>query len=228
MKKLVLSTGAALGMAVAAPPVKAQEPTPAPAAVVPAAVTKAEFDALTKSLDSLRAEVMKLKEQGNTTDAALFGKKDGTAGSDGMYRRLNAMEEKLTAVQETLKKLDDKLTAMTKTTSASSPLSGGVTPSGGAGDPNWVKPQQMPSTAGATPTVPTPANPNAGTIRIVNEYPAEISLVINRTMAYKLAAGEVKAVEVPQGSYTYELLMTGAQPTTSTIKAGETVTLRIK
>jgi hypothetical protein len=43
-----------------------------------------------------------------------------------------------------------------------------------------------------------------------------------------MTPGETKTVEVPVGSYTYELLGSGSQPTTSTVRDAETVTLRIR
>ena len=52
-----------------------------------------------------------------------------------------------------------------------------------------------------------------------------ITLVNGRS--HRLAPGEARTVEVPPGSYTYELLHAGAQPKTAAIKDGETVTLRV-
>ncbi|OWK43324.1 hypothetical protein FRUB_02923 [Fimbriiglobus ruber] len=65
------------------------------------------------------------------------------------------------------------------------------------------------------------------TVRLVNDYQVEISLIVNGK-SHQLNPGETKAVEVPAGEYTYELLAAGGQAVTSKIKAGETVTLRIR
>jgi hypothetical protein len=64
-------------------------------------------------------------------------------------------------------------------------------------------------------------------VRIVNDYPTEMSMLINGR-SVRLQPGESRTVDVPPGSYTYELLHAGSQPTTSAIKDGETVTLRIR
>lgn len=67
-----------------------------------------------------------------------------------------------------------------------------------------------------------------GIIRIVNDYPVEISMVINKDVSYKVGPNSVKTLEVPAGEFTYELLQSGTGPVKSTIKDKETVTLRIK
>jgi len=81
------------------------------------------------------------------------------------------------------------------------------------------------STSGFTPGTTPPAAKTA--VRIVNDYPIEMSLMLNGK-SHRLMPGEVKLVDVPAGSYTYELLHAGAQESKSAIKDGETVTLRIR
>jgi hypothetical protein len=63
-------------------------------------------------------------------------------------------------------------------------------------------------------------------IRIVNDYPTEMSMMVNGK-SYRIAPGEVKILDVPAGSYSYELLHAGSQPKSGTVRDGETVTLRI-
>jgi hypothetical protein len=77
----------------------------------------------------------------------------------------------------------------------------------------------------ATPIV----DPKAakGIVRIVNEYPVQVSIVVNGT-SYRVAPTKTLDVEVPVGDFTYQLLESGAAATKSTIKEKETVTLRIK
>lgn len=75
------------------------------------------------------------------------------------------------------------------------------------------------------------ADPMAGkgTVRIVNEYPVEISMVINGK-SQRVAANTELKVTVPMGEFSYLLLSSGVAgtETKSTIKEKETVTLRIK
>ena len=80
----------------------------------------------------------------------------------------------------------------------------------------------------ATPNV-IPADPRTGkgTIRVVNEYPVQISIVVNGT-SYRVAPTKSLDVDVAAGEFTYQLLESGAASTKSVIKEKETVTLRIK
>jgi len=66
-----------------------------------------------------------------------------------------------------------------------------------------------------------------GVVRIVNEYPVEISMVVNER-SYKVAPGTKLDVDIPAGDFSYHLLQAAAPPTKSVIKDKETVTLRIK
>ena len=66
-----------------------------------------------------------------------------------------------------------------------------------------------------------------GIVRVVNEYPIEVSIVVNDS-SYRVVPGKTRDVEIPAGDFTYQLLQNGAAPTKSTIKDKEVVTLRIK
>ncbi len=66
-----------------------------------------------------------------------------------------------------------------------------------------------------------------GTVKIINDYPIEVSIVIN-DKSYRVAPNKVLDVEVPAGEFTYQLLQSGAPATKSIIRDKETVRLRIK
>jgi hypothetical protein len=66
-----------------------------------------------------------------------------------------------------------------------------------------------------------------GTVRVVNEYPVQISIVVNGT-SYRVAPNKTLDVDVPAGDFTYQLLEAGSGSTKSRINEKETVTLRIK
>jgi hypothetical protein len=74
---------------------------------------------------------------------------------------------------------------------------------------------------------PTPEARPKGVVKVVNEYPVEISIVINER-SYPVAAGTKLEVAVPAGEFSYLLLQSGAPATRSVIKDKEVVTLRIK
>ncbi|MGL6097730.1 MAG: hypothetical protein ACRC7O_18265 [Fimbriiglobus sp.] len=206
-RQMVLST--ALGLALtAAPttPVRADD------------ATNTAIAELKKTVGELKTQVDGLTRNQKDTDSLVFGTKDG---SDGIARRLSVLEEKLTAVQVTLNKLEAKLVDPTRSTVGSSPLAAGSNP---------PIPQPMPSgpsATGATTPLASPLTGPKGVVRIVNEYPVEISLIVN-TKSYRVAPSESRSIDVPAGSYTYELLQSGSQAQTSPIKDGETITLRVR
>ena len=76
------------------------------------------------------------------------------------------------------------------------------------------------------PAIVPEAKPK-GIVKVVNEYPVEISMVIN-DKSHRIAPNTKIEVEVPAGDFSYQLLQSGAATTRSVIKDKETVTLRIK
>lgn len=85
------------------------------------------------------------------------------------------------------------------------------------------------TTAGSSP-VPKTAEPlpaSRGVVRIVNDYPIPVSIVVNG-LTYKLEPRETKDVAVPSGSFKYQLMFAGATDTERAIKENETVTLTIR
>jgi hypothetical protein len=107
------------------------------------------------------------------------------------------------SLREKLEKIDKDLTAYKNQTSSSS-----------------LRPQ-------------TPANPivdpraGKGMVRVVNDYPVQISMVING-ISHKIPPSMALDFDVQAGEFSYQLLESGAAPTKSFIKEKETVTLRIK
>ncbi|MDY3553396.1 hypothetical protein R5W24_002497 [Gemmata sp. JC717] len=77
------------------------------------------------------------------------------------------------------------------------------------------------------PAVVTPEVKPKGIVRVVNEYPVEITMLIN-DRTHRVAPSTKVDVEVPAGDFSYQLLQSGAAVTRSVIKDKETVTLRIK
>ena len=211
---------AAFGLALAASPTSpvfadnapgSGTPTP-----TPVATTNTDVDALKKQVEDLKRDLKDLKEFHQNTEAFLYGKNDGPSKTDGVMRRLASLEEKMKAVQDLLIKLDDKLTQATRVAGSSPLNNGNLTPNTGTSTPDIPKPMAAPGITGAK-----------GTIRIVNEYPTEVSLLLNGK-AYRVESNEVKSIEIPAGNYSYELLQSGAQAVSSSIKDSESVTLRIR
>lgn len=75
----------------------------------------------------------------------------------------------------------------------------------------------------------TDAMAGKGTVRVVNDYPVEITIVVNDN-SHRVAPNTKLDITVPAGTFTYQLISAGTTltPTRSTIKEKEIVTLRIK
>jgi hypothetical protein len=86
---------------------------------------------------------------------------------------------------------------------------------------------QLKNSTSLRPGTAADAMAGKGTVRVVNEYPVEISIVVNQN-SYRVAPNTKLDVTVPAGEFTYQLLQSGAPATRSTIKEKETVTLRIR
>lgn len=191
---------AVLGAALATAPTRADEPKPPPQK----SDNTVALEALKKDVDALRDDIKKLQTFRKDLEDTVYGKKDGGTGADiGLMSRLDRLDQ-------SIKKLDEQLTKI--------------------GDPKPTT--ALRTDTGSAPALPsTPAAPssivNLSHVRIVNDYPVEMSMIVNRK-SYRVGPGETRTVDVPPGSYTYELLAAGSQPTTSQIKDSETVTLRIR
>ncbi|HEV3386127.1 MAG TPA: hypothetical protein VG097_15005 [Gemmata sp.] len=94
-------------------------------------------------------------------------------------------------------------------------------------DINKLKAQASTSLKPTTVTPVPEIKTGRGTVRIVNEYPIQISMVVNGT-SYQIPPSKEVVVEVAAGDFTYQLLQSGASPTLSKIRDKESVTLRIK
>jgi len=177
---------------------------PAPAARAEEPKPAAADIELKKQIDDLKKEVAALRKQNEVQGEYLLGRTDGKAPvtqlDHGLLKRVETLEEAIARIE---KKVD-----ATKQVVGSSPL-GNPTPIGNGGNP------------------PPATTTGSGTIRLINEYPTEVKIVVNG-VSHDLKANELKQVTVPAGEFVYELMAAGATKTTSTIKDAERVTLRIR
>ena len=149
-------------------------------------------------LDQIQKDVKSLQEFRKNTDDAVYGKENSTALADmGLIRRLSEIESQINRINETLKQINAKLGDAGKST-----------------------------TSAFGPMLPGAAV-GRGWVRIINDYPTEMSMIVNGR-SHRVPAGQTVTVDVPPGSFTYELLHAGSNPTTTTVKEGETMTLRIR
>ncbi len=208
---------AALGLALAAAPVSAADPP----AVMPksdaakdvVADLKREFEKMREDVNTERKyrELMedavkgKLNKETNKTEPGLVTK---FGELDARLKRLESALEKLdaTKLEAAMARLEKKLNELETTTAQKPEVAS--------------KPMPGPSTGSAIVGA-------KATVRIVNEYPVPISMMVNGS-SHRVEPSASKSVDVPAGAYTYELLHAGSQATTATIKENDSVTLRIK
>lgn len=164
-------------------------------------------DAATKTADQKLEEIQKSLTR---LTELLDGKKDSMGyplpSDPGVVRQLKELKDDVALLKSQFEAL--------KSTS--------LRPPAGAGSSIPGVPNPMP---GANP----PAVAQQGTVRVVNEYPIEITMVVNgRT--YRVAPNASQDIPVTVGEFSYQLLSANvaAAPTRSTIRASEVVTLRIK
>ena len=215
---------AALGMALAAAPVSAAEtPNKIPAADATKDAAKEDVVGdLKKLVEKLRQDVELEKKFREVTDDTVKGKLNKESGKTepGLVTKFDELDARMKRLEEALKKVDvskfeeaiarleAKLTDMSKTTTTQKPDTA-------------AKPMPGPVTGGPALFV------SKATVRIVNEYPVPISMMVNGT-SHRVEPSSSKSVEIPSGTYSYELLHAGSQATTATIKENDSVTLRIK
>jgi len=195
---------AILGAALAAAPVSAQaqgEKTPAPKPEQKDVAKADELIELKKKVDDLAKELATAKSFRETTEDVLQGRKNAETGKTdaGLISKMLDFDARLKRIEETLLRLEQSIAPGTKSSTSAYPTKDQTTPMTG---PKSV-------------------------VRIVNEYPVQISMLVNGK-SHRVEPNETKLVEIAPGAYTYELLHAGAQATNATIKDGETITLRIK
>lgn len=86
---------------------------------------------------------------------------------------------------------------------------------------------ELKTSTSLSPSRPLDPLAGRGTVRVVNEYPVDISILVNGT-SYRLSPNEKRDILVPMGEFQYQLLTAGAGVTRSSIREKETVTLRIR
>jgi hypothetical protein len=92
----------------------------------------------------------------------------------------------------------------------------------------------QPKSRSFSPAAPGTATPGAasqamGTVKIINDYPVEITMMVNNG-TYRVAPKAELTVHVPVGEFTYQLLNSGASltPTRAVITEKEPVRLRVR
>lgn len=149
-------------------------------------------------LKKIQDDVKELQKFRKNTDDAVYGKEGSAALADmGLLRRLSEIESQISKINQTLKQIEARLNDPSRST-----------------------------TSAFGPTLPGAAL-GRGYVRIVNDYPTEMSMIVNGR-SYRVPPGQTTTVDVPPGSFNYELLHAGSAQKTTTVREGETMTLRIR
>jgi hypothetical protein len=190
---------AVLGSALLAFPLYADAQDPKP----DDPVKQSDLSAIREQLRLLRADVNALKVmefQVKQIREALEGKADGGSAGDGLLKSVSRMETTLNNLDRKLQSLENNLGA--GRTSLASPLVGGL-------------------------AVPIAPGGLRATVKVVNEYPVQVSILVNGTV-HRVNPNMTAEVPVAPGTFRYQLLTSGAGEVVSQIKDGETVTLRVR
>lgn len=192
---------ALVGAALAAAPVSAQTPAEKLPVEKKDALKADDLSTMKKQLEDITKELGLNKTFRDNTEDVIQGRKNAETGKTdpGLISKVLDFDARLRRIEETLLRLEKSMSEAAKSTSAYSPKD----------------------------TSPMAMIGPRSTVRIVNEYPVQISMIVNGK-SHRLEPNETKLVEITAGSYTYELLHAGAQATNGVIKDGDTITLRIK
>jgi len=174
--------------------------TPATAAPPVSKVSAAQTDAeLKKKLEETNNKLTTIQDQLKTLTELLNGKKD--------ERGFPLPSDPGVVAQ--LKDLSDRLKLVEKDVAA------------------MKKTQTSLRPADPIPGATVDPRTGKGTVRVVNEYPVQISIVVNGT-SYRVAPSKSLDIDVPIGEFTYQLLESAEAPKKSVIRNKEPVTLRIR
>lgn len=157
--------------------------------------------AIQKEIADLKADVKLLKEQRAELDKQLNGIRESERKTPVEKGALIRMQEAEAAAEKMAKQIKDLESQLAQKSVSEK------TPVGGSG---------------------SGISPGRGLVKLVNEYNVKVSMMVNG-VSYPLGVNEVKSIEVPEGKLKYELVeFPNASAKETTIKEGETVTLRIK
>ncbi len=180
-------------------------PSPALAQEPPAGpkVMEPNVQDLKKEVETLKNELDSVKRLQGTLEETVLGRKDGkilVPSDKGLFRLMTDLEASVKKLEDRVKKLEE-------------------TPAAGTGPAK--------TTTEASPLTSKPETVSKGTLKLENAYNVNVSIIVNG-ISHALEPQQIKDVEVPAGSFTYELIGANDAKRTSTIRENETVTLRIR
>lgn len=178
-------------------------PSPALAQEPPAGpkVMEPTVQDLKKEVETLKNELDSVKRLQGTLEETVLGRKDGkilVPSDKGLFRLMTDLETSVKKLEVRMKKLEEAPGAVPAKT-----------------------------TTEASPLTSKPETVSKGTLKLENAYNVNVSIIVNG-ISHALEPQQIKDVEVTAGSFSYELIGANDAKRTSTIREGETVTLRIR
>jgi hypothetical protein len=192
-----ITRAAIVGTVMLAAPALAEDPKPSDP------IKYSDLEPIKQDLKKVREDLDALKgvdRQLKDLKEALEGRADkGSLSDDGLLKTVRKLQASLDALNTKLSTLEVKLNDPSRIVGAS-PLAG--------------------------PPMPA-VTVSKSAVKIVNEYPIEISMLVNGS-PHRVPANTTKEVSVAPGAFTYQLLTSGASEVSRRINDGETVTLRVR
>lgn len=160
-----------------------------------------KLDEVLRQLRDLKAAVDSLDRV--RADLRSFQTQEELRGQT-LHERIDRVNDRIGGLENRIKRLESDLEAMRAPPTTANRISG-----------------YSPLANGAPPPA---AGPPIGTVRLRNDCPYEVSMVVNG-LSYQLAPGEVRMTTQPAGALTYEVLGGRVPRRVTGIGPGEQVTL---
>jgi outer membrane murein-binding lipoprotein Lpp len=160
-----------------------------------------KLDEMLRQLRDLKAAVDSLARV--RADLKSFQTQEELRG-ERLSERIDRVNDRIGGLENRIKRLESDLEAMRAPPTTANRISG-----------------YSPQGNGAPPPA---AGPQTGTVRLRNDCPYEVSMVVNG-LSYQLAPGEVRMTTQPAGPLTYEVLGGRVPRRVTGIAPGEQVTL---
>ncbi len=163
----------------------------------PTAVDKGELAALRQQLEETNKKLAAVQQQMQQILELLNGR-SGASPVAGLIEDVRQLRSRLNELEADLNKLRGQYQALSPARPANP----------------------------ASPASPAAPLTGRGVVRIVNDFPAEITMVVNGA-TYRVLPRQTVSVEVPAGEFTYQLVEGGGTLVRKPIREQETVTLRV-
>jgi hypothetical protein len=154
-------------------------------------------------LEDLKKQMAELKTTQKQMADVVLGRGEGRFPDEaGLQKRLEVLSDAMRRIEDKVTKLDEKVTKFGEQVAATQ------------------------RTSGSSPLTGPAVNPHA-TVRLVNDFPTDVTVVLNGVV-HQIAPAQKKEVAVAPGEFGYALPQSGGVESKARIRENETVTVRIR